>query len=53
MLYTNNSEKLVGLQELNVKYFEDIDGKMVLSAEMNKWEQVCPCCGEIIDIVHD
>lgn len=53
MLYTNNTEKLIGLQELNTKNVEEIDGKTVIFAEIYRKEQVCPCCGTKTNKVHD
>jgi len=53
MLYNNNIENLVGLQGLNVKYSEEIKGKTIIYAEMNRKKQVCPCCGTITNAIHD
>jgi len=53
MLYNNNSEKLVGLQELEIKNVDENDGIMIISAEMYRKEQVCPCCKEKTNTIHD
>ena len=53
MLYTNNTEKLLGLQGVNVKKVEDNEKSVLIYAELEKKKQKCPCCGESTDKIHD
>lgn len=53
MLYDNNSEKLVRLQELDIKNVEENDGLTIIYAKMYRKEQVCPCCGKKVNAIQD
>ena len=53
MLYTNNTEKLLGLQGVNVKKVEDNEKSVLIYAELERKKQKCPCCGESTDKIHD
>lgn len=53
MLYDHNIEKLIGLQGLNTKNIEEIDGKTIIHTEMYRKEQVCPCCKTKTNTIHD
>lgn len=53
MLYANNIEKLLGLQGVEIKNTEEVNGKIILSVEMYKQKQFCPRCGVTTGNVHD
>lgn len=53
MLYTNFTEKLIGLQDLIVKNIEKIDNKVVISGEMPRKAHICPACGCETNTIHD
>lgn len=53
MLYTNFTEKLIGLQDIIVKkVFDNAKTKSIL-IEMQKKPHVCPECGTKTSVVHD
>ena len=53
MLYTNITEKLLGLQGLIVKNIESDDKNIVIYAELKRKTHNCICCGAETDTVHD
>lgn len=53
MLYINNIEKFIGLQELIVKNIVETGTTKIIEAEIDRKEQKCPCCGCMTDKVHD
>ena len=53
MLYTNFTEKLVGLQDLIITKVEDNEKEIHIYGEMKRKPHKCPCCGELTDNIHD
>lgn len=53
MLYTNFTEKLVGLQDLIITKVEDNEKEIHIYGEMQRKPHKCPCCGESTDKIHD
>ena len=53
MLYNDFTEKLLGLQGLNITNIEENDGTLLLYAEMKRKAHHCICCGTATDTVHD
>lgn len=51
MLYTNITEKLLGLQGLIVKNIESDDKNIVIYAELKRKTHICICCGAETDTV--
>ena len=53
MLYKDFTEKLVGLQGLNIKNIEANEKSIEIYAEMERKEHNCICCGTATNTVHD
>ena len=53
MLYKHFTEKLLGLQGLNITNIEENEKNIVIYAEMERKEHNCICCGTATDAVHD
>ena len=53
MLYKHFTEKLLGLQEVNITNIEENEKNIVIYAEMERKEHNCICCGTATDAVHD
>ena len=53
MLYKHFTEKLLGLQEVNITNVEENEKNIVIYAEMERKEHNCICCGTATDAVHD
>ena len=53
MLYKYFTEKLLGLQEVNITNIEENEKNIVIYAEMERKEHNCICCGTATDAVHD
>ena len=53
MLYTNFTEKLVGLQDLIITNIEDNEKEIHIYGKMKRKPHKCPCCGEFTDKIHD
>lgn len=53
MLYTDFSEKLVGLQDLIITKIENNETSTLIYAEMKRKTHICPVCGKETHIVHD
>jgi len=53
MLYKHFTEKLVGLQGINIKNIYQNEKNMSILLEMNKKPHKCPCCNSITDKIHD
>ena len=53
MLYTDFTEKLLGLQGLIIKNIEETEKEIHIYAEMKRKTQNCICCGTATDTVHD
>ena len=53
MLYTDFTEKLLGLQDLIVTNIEENEKEIHIYAEMKRKAHNCICCGTATDTVHD
>ena len=53
MLYTDFTEKLLGLQDLIVTNIEENEQEIHIYAEMKRKAHNCICCGTATDTVHD
>ena len=53
MLYKHFTEKLLGLQGLNITNIEENEKSILIYAEMERKEHSCICCGTATDTVHD
>lgn len=53
MLYKHFTEKLLGLQGLNITNIEENEKSIIIYAEMERKEHTCICCGTATNTVHD
>src|SRR5574344_829781 len=53
MLYTDFIEKLIGLQDLEVKKIEDDDNNLKIHCQLKRKPHRCPNCGCLTDKIHD
>ena len=53
MLYKHFTEKLLGLQGLNITNIEENEKSILIYAEIERKEHHCICCGTATDTVHD
>ena len=53
MLYKHFTEKLLGLQGLNITNIEENEKSILIYAEMERKEHTCTCCGTATNTVHD
>lgn len=53
MLYTDFTEKLLGLQDVNITNVEESEKEIVIYAELKRKKHNCICCGTATDTVHD
>ncbi len=53
MLYTNITEKLLGLQGVIIKNIESDDKNIMIYAELERKTHNCTFCGTATDTVHD
>ncbi len=53
MLYTNFTEKLLGLQDVNVTNVEESEKEILIYAELKRKKHNCICCGTATDTIHD
>ena len=53
MLYKHFTEKLLGLQGLNITNIEENGKSIIIYAEMERKEHTCICCGTATNTVHD
>ena len=53
MLYTDFTEKLLGLQGLIITNIEQTEENILIYAEMERKEHNCICCGTATNTVHD
>ena len=53
MLYTDFTEKLIGLQDINVTNVEENGEETVIFIELKRKMHSCTCCGTATDTVHD
>ena len=53
MLYKDYTTKILDMEHMKVKGFEESGDKIILHVEMERREAKCPCCGASTDKVHD
>ena len=53
MLYNHYNEKILGIQEVNIKKVEEKEDKYEITLEKPRKKCVCPVCGRMTDHVHD
>ena len=53
MLYTHFTEKLLGLQGVNVTNVEDTNEGKYVYIEMKRKTHICPCCRSETNTIHD
>ena len=53
MLYKHFTEKLLGLQDIELEKIEEIDNYIHLFCHLKQNPHKCPCCGKLTDKVHD
>ena len=53
MLYSHFSEKILGLQEAEIKNIEEKEEKIIIEIKLPQKECTCPVCGEHTHKVHD
>lgn len=53
MLYNHFTEKLLGLQGVNITNVEESENNILIHAEMKRKPHNCICCGTATDTIHD
>ena len=53
MLYKYFTEKLLGLQDVDIEKLEEIDKSIHINCRLKRKPHKCPCCGKLTDKVHD
>lgn len=53
MLYKYFTEKLLGLQDVDIEKIEEIDNSIHINCRLKRKPHKCPCCGNLTDKVHD
>lgn len=53
MLYTNSTEKLIGLQDLIIKKIESNEKEIHIYGILERKQHKCPCCGAETNKIHD
>ncbi len=53
MLYKHFTEKLIGLQDIEIEKIEETDNSIHLFCHLKLKPHKCPCCGELTDKIHD
>ncbi len=53
MLYKYFTEKLLGLQDVDIEKVEEIDNSIHINCQLKRKPHKCPCCGNLTDKVHD
>lgn len=53
MLYNHFNEKLLGLQDVEIKNIESSDKSNIIMIRMKRKPHICPCCGMSTDRIHD
>lgn len=53
MLYKHFTEKLLGLQDVDIEKIEEIDNSIHIHCRLEQKMHKCPCCGKSTDKVHD
>ena len=53
MLYSDNTSKLLGLEDVIVKNVVECNGEQHIEIELPRRKHSCPCCGAETDRIHD
>ena len=53
MLYTHSTEKLLGLQDIEIEKVEEIDNSLHIYCHLERKKHKCPCCNTLTDTIHD
>ena len=53
MLYTDNTTKLLDLQEFEVEKIEETEKEKRIFGKLHRHDQYCPCCGAATGTIHD
>ena len=53
MLYKYFTEKLLGLQDVDIEKVEEIDNSIHINCRLKRKPHKFPCCGNLTDKVHD
>ena len=53
MLYKYFTEKLLGLQDVDIEKLEGIDNSIHNNCRLKRKPHKCPCCGNLTDKVQD
>lgn len=53
MLYKYFTEKLLGLQDVDIEKIEEIDNSIHINCRLKRKPNKCPCCGKLTDKVQD
>ena len=53
MPYNNNSEKIIGLQDVKVKNVKENEKTRIIEVELERKQLKCPCCKSEKTVVHD
>ena len=53
MLYKYFTEKLQGLQDVDIEKLEEIDNSIHINCRLKRKPHKCHCCGKLTDKVHD
>ena len=53
MPYNHFTEKLIGLQDVEIKNIESFSDKNVITIRMFRKPHVCPHCGKVTNRIHD
>ena len=53
MLYKYFTEKLLGLQDVDIEKIEEFDNSIHINCRLKRKPHKCPCCGNLTDKVHD
>ena len=49
MLYKYFTEKLLGLQDVDIEKIEEIDNSIHINCRLKRKPHKCPCCGNLTD----
>lgn len=53
MLYNDFTEKLLGLQGVEITNVEENEKTITIFAQLRRKPHICPCCGQTSDTIHD
>ena len=53
MLYKYFTEKLLGLQDVDIEKLEETDNSIHINCRLKRKPHKCPCCGNLTDKVQD